>query len=269
MFDEPLDMENPMEENSNQESREPINDNVPLDSTESSNLPPMKVVSDEEIEEVSDSIFNGFQIVRSEFFSQLREPAITFSQGKVGVNSACIKKLPNVDYAQILVNREKKMLAIRPCQETDIFSFRWCSYRTKDHKRQPRQVTGKMFFLKICTLMGWNLDYRYKILGKLIRANNEYLFVFNLQSAQTFVREEGAEGEKPKMSRTPIFPAKWQNQFGIPFEEHQKALQINMFQGFAVYSIKDDTPAAPVQPQTPQNQASPPQTDSQQEGDYT
>ena len=150
MIDDTLDM-NPMEDNENQVRGATSDSSAPLSSKDASALPPMEVVTDDEIEEVSDSIFNGFQIVRSEFFSQLREPAITFSQGKLGVNSACIKKLPNVDYAQILVNREKKMLAIRPCQESDIFSFQWCTYRAKDGKRLPRQVTGRMFFLKICT----------------------------------------------------------------------------------------------------------------------
>ena len=268
MIDDTLDM-NPLEDNENQGRGASADNSARLSNDEASTLPPMEVVTDDDIEEVPDSIFNGFQIVRSEFFSQLREPAITFSQGKIGVNSACIKKLPNVDYAQILVNREKKMLAIRPCQESDIFSFQWCTYRAKDGKRQPRQVTGKMFFLKICTLMGWNLDYRYKILGKLVRANNEYLFVFNLEAAQTFVREDASEGKKPRLSRTPLYPKEWQNQFGIPFEEHQRALQINMFQGFAVYSIKDDTPASPVQPKVPPEQIKPPHRDSNQGGDYT
>ena len=267
MYDDPLNMGSPMEENENHESDVSV-DNHPMDSEGATMSPPMEVVSDEEIEEVSDSIFNGFQIVRSEVFSQLREPAITFSQGKIGVNSACLKKLPKVDYAQILVNREKRMLAVRPCQESDVFSFQWCSYRAKDGKRQPRQVTGRMFFLKICTLMDWNLDYRYKILGKLVRANNEYLFIFNLEAAQTFIREEAADGAKPKFSRTPKYPENWQNQFGIPFEEHQKALQINMFQGFAVYSIKDDSAAAPVQQNVPQQQLQPPFRDAQRGGDY-
>ena len=268
MYDDPRNMGSPMDDNNNHEYETPMESHASLDGEGATTLQPMEVVSDDDIEEVADSIFNGFQIVRSEFFSQLREPAITFSQGKIGVNSACLKKLPNANYAQILVNREKKMLAIRPCQESDIFSFQWCTYRAKDGKRQPRQVTGKMFFVKICTLMGWNLDYRYKILGKLIRANNEYLFVFNLEAAQTFVRVEAADGKKTKMSRTPLFPKEWQNQFGIPFEEHQKALQINMFQGFAVYSIKDDSAAAPVQQETPPEQAQPPHSDFHQGGDF-
>lgn len=161
------------------------------------------------------------------------------------------------------------MLAIRPCQETDIFSFQWCTYRARDSKRQPRQVTGRMFFLKICTLMEWNLDHRYKILGKLVRANEEYLFIFDLQAAQTFIREKTSEGEKPRASRTPIFPAEWKNQFGIPFEDHQNALRINMFQGFAVYSIKDDTATAPVQPRSSLEQICPSQKGFQKEGAHT
>lgn len=268
MYDDSRNLDNPMEENNSHDTDASKDIPASVDSEGATTLSSMEVISDDEIEEVADSIFNGFQIVRSEFFSQLREPAITFSQGKIGVNSACLKKLPNVDYAQILVNREKRMLAIRPCKESDIFSFQWCSYRVKDGKRQPRQVTGKMFFLKICTLMGWNLDYRYKILGKLVHANNEYLFVFNLEAAQTFVREEADEGKKPKMSRTPLFPKEWQNQFGIPFEEHQKALQINMFQGFAVYSIKDNSAAAPVQQNISPEQPQPPHRDVYRGGDY-
>lgn len=114
MFDDPHDMNNPMGENENQENGEPMENSVPETGDGTSAPLQVEVVSDEEIEEAPASIFNGFQIVRSEFFSQLREPAITFSQGKIGVNSACLKKLPNVDYAQILVNREKKMLVIRP-----------------------------------------------------------------------------------------------------------------------------------------------------------
>ena len=47
------------------------------------------------------------------------------------------------------------------------------------------------------------------------------------------------EGEKPKTSRTPVFPAEWQNQFGLPVEEHRKQLQVNIFDGYTVFSVQD------------------------------
>lgn len=39
--------------------------------------------------------------------------------------------------------------------------------------------------------------------------------------------------------RTPVFPAEWQDQFGLPYNEHKQAMQIDIFDGYAVYSIKE------------------------------
>lgn len=226
-----------------------------------------EVVSDEEIEDVPESVFNGFELARGEYFPQLYKPAITLARGKLGVNTACIKRLPTADYAQVLINQQKKMLAIRPCLETDIFSFQWCSYRRRDNKRQPRQITARLFFLKICKLMDWSIENRYKIQGNLVRANNEYLFLFNLNARQTFLPATTEDGKQAGFSRKAILPAEWQFQFGIPYEEHKKALQINMFDGFAVYSIKGESETAPIHPIQPSLQTPSLQTQDHHGGD--
>ena len=92
--------------------------------------------------------------------------------------------------------------------------------------------------MKVFDLMGWNPDYRYKIVGKLVRANNELMFLFNLNDRQTFERDIGEDGKR-KASRKPVLPAEWKDHFGIPFSEHKKALQINLFEGYTVFSVKD------------------------------
>ena len=202
------------------------------------NEPKQSELNGIEVEEV-DFDYSGFQVVRREFFAHLQEPSIVFNQGKIGVNTACIRKLPEIEYIQILVNRDKKQLVVRPCEESDIHSFMWCS--SKDGKKHPRQVTGKLFFMKICSLMNWNPEYRYKIMGKLVRSQGQYLFVFDLSATEMYKRTVSVEGERPKTSRTPAFPLEWKDQFGIPYEDRQKYLQVNMFDGFAVYEIKGTT----------------------------
>jgi len=179
---------------------------------------------------------NEFEVVRSEFFAHTHEPSFVFNDGKVGVNTACVKRLPSVEYVQILINRDKRKLAVRPCLEEDIFSTPWA--RVKDGKPMPRHITAKIFFMKVFDLMGWNPDYRYKILGKLIRANDEQIFLFDLPSAETYRRSVGEDGKRTG-SRKPVFPAEWKNQFGIPFSEHKKALQVNLIDGYTVYSMKE------------------------------
>ena len=93
--------------------------------------------------------------------------------------------------------------------------------------------------------MEWNPNYRYKMLGRIIHANDEYLIAFDLSATEVYQRTI-IEGQKPKNSRTPVFPAEWQDQFGVPYEEHRKSLQINIFDNYAVYCIKDQEAETPV-----------------------
>lgn len=196
---------------------------------------------DDELWEMDDSFdYHGFQVVRREFFAHINEPSVSFNNYKFYVNTACLSRFPNTEHVQVLVNQETKILALRPCSDRDRDSFAWCG--NSKGKRKPKQITCRIFFGKIMSLMGWNPDYRYKLLGKLIQANGEYLIVFDLNSTEVY-RRATSEGAKPKTSRTPVYPASWQNHFGLPFEEHRKSLQVNLFSGYAVLSISDPATA--------------------------
>lgn len=67
--------------------------------------------------------FDGYQVVRGEFFAHTFEPSITFCGSKLYVNMACLNKLPTVEYIQILVNQDTKKLVIRPCREDEKILF--------------------------------------------------------------------------------------------------------------------------------------------------
>ena len=179
---------------------------------------------------------DDFEVVRIEFLAHTREPCFTFADGKIGVNTVCVRRFPEVEYVQVLINAQERKMAVRPALEEDIYSYPWAS--TKDGKRFPRQITGRIFFMKVFDLMGWNPDYRYKIVGKLVRANGELMYQFNLNDRQTFERTIEEDGKR-KTSRKPVFPSEWKDHFGIPFSEHKKALQINLFDGYTVFSVKD------------------------------
>ena len=45
--------------------------------------------------------------------------------------------------------------------------------------------------------------------------------------------------EKWRTSRKPVFPDDWKDQFGLPVEENQKVFQINIFDGYAVFGLKN------------------------------
>ncbi len=180
---------------------------------------------------------NKFQVVRREFFAHLYEPAATFNDCKFYVNSACLARFPDVDYVQVLVNQETRTLALRPCEAGARDSFPWC--HISKGKRKPKAITCKLFYAKIVSMLNWNPDDRHKLLGRLIHANGEYLLAFDLNAPETYPKVF-VDGEKPKRSRVPRYPADWQNQFGLPYYEHRQSMQINIFDGYAVYAIKED-----------------------------
>lgn len=200
--------------------------------------PTIVIAPDDEMVDLGDDFdFDGFQVVRREFFAHLREPSVTFNNCKLYVNSASLSKFPDYDFAQVIVNSKKKILALQPCFEEARDSFQWCS--TQKGKRKPKPITCKLFFAKIVALMGWNPDYRYKMLGKVVHANGMYLLAFDLTSAETYQRTV-KEGESPKYSKKPIFPTEWQDQFGLPYNEHKQSLQINTFDGYAIIAVKEN-----------------------------
>ena len=73
-------------------------------------------------------------------------------------------------------------------------------------------------------------EYTYLVLSVVI---------FDLKSSEMYERKIDETSGKPKTSRTPIFPAEWKNQFGLPVEEHKKQLQIDLFNGFAIFGLED------------------------------
>lgn len=189
-----------------------------------------------DVPEDSTFSYDGFQVVRGEFFSHLFEPSITFSDYKIYVNTTCIRKLPDFDYVQILVNPEDMKLAVKPCKEEEKDSFRWCSASAK---RAPKMISCRLFFAKVMALMNWNPVHRYKMLGKLIQSNNEMLFIFDLKSPEIYQRTLKENG-KLKSSRTPIFPEEWKNQFGLPVAEHKNQLRVDIFDNYAVFGLEKE-----------------------------
>lgn len=216
----------------------PVNHNTDTVIDESQDL--LLVANEDEVE-IDDSFsLDGFQVVRREFFAHTFEPSISMQDNKIGFNTAAIRKMPDTDYVQFLINSDSRTLVIMPCAENAPDSLMWCS--TSKGKRKPRHVSGRFFFLKLAALMEWNPDNRYKILGKLIRSNGQNLFVFKLDDVEQYKREKVTG----KATRTPSYPSDWQNQFGVPYEEHKASLQINLLDGFAVMGIKEKVKEAVV-----------------------
>lgn len=196
--------------------------------------------SDEVVEADPSFEMEKYQVVRREFFAHMSEPTLSFDRSLLRINTAAIKRFPNVEFVQLLINPDRQILALKPCAASTRDAFSWKRINKKG-KTVPRNVTCKLFYAKLVDLLGWDPKNRYKLLGRIVHANGEYLIVFDLTATEVFVRETDENG-KESIRRTPMYPADWKDQFGIDYKEHQANLQINIFDGYAVFTIQDSRP---------------------------
>ena len=224
-----------------------------------------EIIDQKAIELAEDFSYDGYQVVRRELFAHLREPAVVIRRDSATFNTACIAGLEDAVYIQILVNQDSKRMVVRKCEENDKDALRWCV--AKPDKRKSRKMKNKIFSAMMYEMMGWNLDCRYKILGHKITFEDETIYVFDLMETEIFLDIKGKRAKKDtesqfttekansieetasnstdnersveeikRKNRIPFYPKEWKDSFGLPVEEHRKALEINMLDGYAEFT---------------------------------
>lgn len=217
------------------------------------------------LELAQDFSYDGYQVVRRELFAHLREPAVVIRRDSVTFNTACIAGLEDAVYIQILVNQDNKRMVVRKCEENDKDALRWCI--EKPDKRKSRKMSNKLFSAMMYDMMGWNIDCRYKILGHKITHEDETMYIFDLLETEIFMdtkrkkkanpdslekkeelvtaetdqtpeknQEEIAAKVARKLNRIPFYPKDWKDSFGLSVEEHKKALETNLTDGYIEFS---------------------------------
>ena len=97
---------------------------------------------------------------------------------------ACLRRFPGVTHIQILIHPEQKRLIIRPCDPDAPDSLRWA--KGGDGKElSNRDLLCKIFAAKVFDLMGWDRQYRYKMMGKPATCDGEVLFLFKAHGFRT------------------------------------------------------------------------------------
>jgi len=181
-------------------------------------------LSIEEGEEAEVVNLAGYQVTKAELFAHSREPAVTVWDNRIKFNMACLRRFPGVTHIQLLIHPDQKRLIIRPCEADAPDSLRWAN-GGGEREVKNRDMLCAIFAQKLYELMGWNKQYRYKMLGKPAIYNNEALYLFKLNDFELFV----TTGSKKRRS---YLPENWRDYFGVPVEEHEEAYKIDLAEGY-------------------------------------
>ena len=190
--------------------------------------------------------YDGYQVVRREWFSKANCPAVTLRYGSVTLNVRAIRKLNECQFIHILMNANKKSMIVKPCEEDDKDSLQ-CSRINKQGKVAPRTITGKVFTAQLYKDMKWNIESTVKVLGTLLKCRDEKIFVFNLVNAEVYLHLAEPSADDPKRrERVAFTPKLWEESYGQSYEESQIPI-IETFEGMPDDYVKITIPKKPEQ----------------------
>lgn len=144
--------------------------------------------------DLSNFDLSDFEKVDSQLFSTVSQPMCWFKYNQMYFNRACIDKMKNTQYIELLFEPTEKLLAIRSCNEYDDYAIKWGV--EKNDKLSPVTKTSSGISHVLFDCMEWNEDYRYKMIGVRRTKNNDSIVIFDLNNAEAICREE-LESENP------------------------------------------------------------------------
>ena len=189
---------------------------------------------------------DGYEIVRSEFFTTGEKPKISFSNGRISFNTVCLKKFESVEYVEILLNTVERCIAIRPCDKSSPNAIRWG--RRKDGRWISTQCSIKGFLGVFFKITGWDAGNRYRICGQYMSDGEDQMLLFDLTEPEIIrmvprgrtapkTEIEAEQNDSKDLGSTEeevvevygietAFPEEWEDQFGrTPCKRSEKLFE--------------------------------------------
>lgn len=136
--------------------------------------------------EPGDFDLREFEVVRSGLFDSSKQPTATFSVDRLLFSSDCVQKIGDSGFAELLVNPITQKLALRPTQESNRSKIVISKKVNKNFV--PKPVSCAAFGGTLFELLGWNTDYRYKIIGSLFESGKEFVFIFDTVDTEALIK---------------------------------------------------------------------------------
>jgi hypothetical protein len=136
----------------------------------------MALNAERELETFDDE---GYKVKRRKNHSKENHPAVTFKHGSFVFNAHAIRILDECKQIQILINRQKKFIVVRPCDEYLYDSVQW-SRVDKLGNIVPKTIFAKPFTGLVFYEMYWDFKGTKKISGKQVKDRDVKMLQFDM-----------------------------------------------------------------------------------------
>lgn len=121
-------------------------------------------------------------LVCAQNFIDANVSSVSFDAHKFRFSSACVRKLPDVEYVELAIHPGMGSLAVRPCENANKHAIRW--HARNNDKLYGRDIGCAAFSKTLFALLNWDTDKKYMIRGRLQKHGKESIFMFYAADAE-------------------------------------------------------------------------------------
>lgn len=180
---------------------------------------------------------DGYEVPPRTHFSMLKKAAVSFKYKEMTFNTAAIRLFEGTKFILPIVNKNKKRLAVIMCSEEESSSVEWA--RKKKDVWVNKKITSLEFVENIYSLMEWDRNCRYKVLGRVVTSNRGLILVFDLVEAIMFspLPEEFLDKKTGEMKKRRVvyYPDEYKGRIGKSYNDYIVAQQTSMFEDLEGY----------------------------------
>lgn len=125
-----------------------------------------------------------FEVVKAQFFNNTDRLAVTFTHRKIIFTTSCIRKF-SAGHIKLLIHPFAGLIAAVPAHEGEKCAIRWSL--PQKNGIFPRQISGTAFLPCLYELFGWNLDFKYRLIGFQKQTEKETILIFDTKDAETLI----------------------------------------------------------------------------------
>lgn len=183
----------------------------------------------EEEKGAAPSTWDGFERTRSQLFSDAQQASIVFQRNKVRLSALCVRDLGERNKVELLVDPLQKLLALRTAPSSSRNALT-CS-TLSNGVYHPREMGAAAYFSTLFTLLGWNIELKYRVSGIRYRGEGETAYLFRAKDGEAYFTPHSIEagvpdGWEPLLrsgKQVRGIPAEWVSSFGDPFVPEEPA----------------------------------------------
>lgn len=161
----------------------------------------------------------GFEVARTQFFVCSNRICVSMSGKSITFSTAAVRKLPTTNI-ELLIHPGEKMLAVRAAPESLKNIITWS--HEKEGKLKPKIISGAAFLPTIFSLLGWERECRYRVMGRYKEHDGVGMLLFDLNEVEMIIPSDLIDYEDTGIpislmgdkKSVVAYPEVWKDSFG-------------------------------------------------------